>query len=199
MKCRKSTKTTPGAAKNDPKRSPRRPKKRSRTTRRKKDRTKTILGPSWTPPGPIPQVQTCPWGSIWEAKTAPKSIPKRSKIERKIKTKKKRSKTILDPSWGDLEPSWVPSWADLDPKIVLSPRAALVFQKSTFLQKSCLKTRLGPILGRFGSPKGVVLGDLLGIKLGQQRYGKVMRKNASSWTGLGGGASFCGWVTLARL
>ena len=47
----------------------------------------------------------------------------------KFKSQKKRSKTILGPSWGDLGPSWVPSWADLDLKIVLSPRAGLVFWK----------------------------------------------------------------------
>ena len=51
-------------------------------------------------PGPITQVQACPWGTIWDAKTAPKSIPKRSKIEAKIQDKKKRPKTILDPSRG---------------------------------------------------------------------------------------------------
>ena len=73
------------------------------------------------------------WGSILDAKTAPKSIRKRSKIEAKNQDEKNRSKTILDPSWGDLGPSWVPSWADLDLKIVLSPSVALVFfEKSHF-------------------------------------------------------------------
>ena len=47
-------------------------------------------------------------------------------------------------------------------------------------------------LGRFGWPKGVVLGGLLGLKLGQKRSRKVMRKKASSWPGLGGGGRDCG-------
>ena len=144
MKCRKSTKPTHRAPKNDPKTTPRRPKKRSRTTRRKKDRTKTILGPSWTPPGPICIAQPCPRGSILEAKTAPKSIRKRSKIEAKNQDEKNRSKTILDPSWGDLGPSWVPSWADLDLKIVLSPSVALVFSKNHFFDVKTDKTKKGP-------------------------------------------------------
>ena len=44
------------------------------------------------------------------AQNGPKSIHKRSKIEAKNQEAKNRSKTILDPSWGDLGPSWVPSW-----------------------------------------------------------------------------------------
>ena len=56
-----------------------------------------------------------------------------------------------------------------------------------FSNKYRFKTCLGSILGRFGRPKGVVLGGLLGLKLGQKRLGKVMRKKASSWSGLGGG------------
>ena len=154
MKCRKSTKPTHRAPKNEPKRSPRRPKKRSRTTRRKKDRTKTILGPSWISPGPIPQAQACPRGSILEAKTAPKSIPKRSKIETKNQDEKNRSKTILDPSWGDLGPSWVPSWADLDLKIVLSPSVALVFLKNHFSDVKTGRRRLWDQLWPTKAPKG---------------------------------------------
>ena len=100
-----STKTTPGAPKNDPKTTPKQPKKRPRTTKRKKDRTKTILGPSWTAPGPISTVQRRPRGSILEAKTAPKSIPKRSKIEEKNqgeKTDPRRSWIRLEAILGRL-------------------------------------------------------------------------------------------------
>ena len=56
-----------------------------------------------------------------------------------------------------------------------------------FLKQSRLKTGLGEILSRFGSPKGVVLGGLWRVKLDQKREGKVMQKKASSWPGLGGG------------
>ena len=82
-------KTGPEAAQNDPKRSLRRSKKRTQTTRRKKNRTKSIPRPSWTAPGPISTAQPPPPGAIWEAKTAPKSIPKRSKIEAKNQESKK--------------------------------------------------------------------------------------------------------------
>ena len=45
-----------------------------------------------------------PRGTIWEPKTTPEPTPKRSRIEAKIQDEKKRSKTILDPSSGDLGP-----------------------------------------------------------------------------------------------
>ena len=106
----RSFKRLPRARQNDLKRSLRGSKKRSQTARRKKDRTKTIPRPSWTHQGPISTAQRRPRGSIWEAKTAPKSIPKRSKIEAKIQDKKRRSKTILDPSWSDLGSILAPSW-----------------------------------------------------------------------------------------
>ena len=106
MNCRKSTKTTPGEPQNDPKTTPKRPKKRSRTTRRKKDRTKTILGPSWTAPGPICPLSMLSREVIWEAKTAPKSIPKLSKIEAKnqegAKTDPRRSRARLGAILGRL-------------------------------------------------------------------------------------------------
>ena len=64
------------------------------------------MGSSWTPPGPIPEVQACPRGSILEAKSTPKSIPKRSKIEVKIedeqKTDPRRSWTRLGAILGRL-------------------------------------------------------------------------------------------------
>ena len=97
-------KMTPKASQNDPKRHPRGPKKRSQTARRKKDRTKTIPRPSWTHHGPISTAQRRPPGSIWEAKTAPKPIPKRSKIEAKNEETKKAIQDDLGPVLGR---SWV--------------------------------------------------------------------------------------------
>ena len=38
-----------------------------------------------------------------------------------------------------------------------------MFLKNYVFEKSGLKTRLGTILGRFRSPKGVLLGGLLGV------------------------------------
>ena len=90
-------------AQDDQKSDPERQDEKRTEPRRSWDR----LGP---PPRARPQVRAHPRGSIWEAKTAPKSIPKRSKIEAKNQDEKNRSKTILDPSWGDLGPSWMLSW-----------------------------------------------------------------------------------------
>ena len=124
------SKTRPKATQDDPKRHPRGSKKRTRTARRKKDRTKTIPRPSWTAHQPICLVQRPPRGSIWEPKTAPKSIPKRTKIEVKNQDEKNRSKTILGPSWGDLGPSWVPSWG---------PRNALALRLPMFREHSLFR------------------------------------------------------------
>ena len=50
------------------------------------------------------------------------------------------------------------------------------FEKSTFSKKSGVKTRLGTILGRFGSPKGVVLGGLWGSSWGREGEGEAKAK-----------------------
>ena len=101
-------KTEPKATQDDPKRSPRGQKKRSRTARRKKSRTKTIPRPSWTAQGPNFLNSERSRGAIWEAKMAPKPIPKRSKIEAKIQDEKKETQDDLGPilqrSWVDLGP-----------------------------------------------------------------------------------------------
>ena len=131
---------------NDQKSDPEREDDKRTEPRRSQDR----LGSA--PRGPTP-VCTHPRGSIWEAKSAPKSIPKRSKIEAKNQDEKKRSKTILDPSWGDLGPSWVPSWADLDLKIVLSPSVALVFLKNPFFDVKTVRRRLWDQLWPTKAPK----------------------------------------------
>ena len=51
------------------------------------------------------------------------------KSKRKIKSQKNRSKTILDPSWGDLGSSWVPSW---DPGNALALRLPMFRENSLF-------------------------------------------------------------------
>ena len=105
-------KMAPGAPQNGPKRGRRWSKKRPQTARRKKNRTKTIPRPSWTAPGPISIAQPPPPGSIWEAKSAPKSTPKRSKIEAKNQESKKTIQDDLGPVLGR---SWAVSGAILGP------------------------------------------------------------------------------------
>ena len=112
MKCRKSTKTTPGAPQNDPKRSPRRPKKRSRTTRRKKDRTKTIPRPSWTAPSGRSTAICAPpglhLGGQNGTKIDPKTIKNRSEKSRDEKSDPRRSSTRLGAILGRFgAPSWM--------------------------------------------------------------------------------------------
>ena len=145
--------STPKRPQNETKTTPRRPKKRSRTTRRQENRTKTILGPSWTSPGPISTVQhssRAPLGSHFGSQNRSEND---TKSKRKFKRPKHRSKTILDPSWGDLGPSWVPSWADLDLKIVLSPSVALVFLKNHFFDVKTVRRRLWDQLWPTKAPK----------------------------------------------
>ena len=107
-----STKTTPGAPKNDPKTSPRGQKKRSRTTRRQENRTKTILGPSWIgPKGPNPSLPS-PLGRHLGGqngtKIDPKTIKNRSEKSRRKSTDPRRSWTRLGAILGRPGP---PSWA----------------------------------------------------------------------------------------
>ena len=97
-------KAGPEATQDDPKRSLGEPKNRTRTARRKKNRTKTIPRPSWTAPGPICLAQRPPPGAIWEAKSAPKRNHKRSKIEAKNQEAKKPIQDDLGPVLGR---SWV--------------------------------------------------------------------------------------------
>ena len=69
------------------------------------DDPKTVLDP---PGGGLPPVYRHPKGSIWEAKTALKPTPKRSKIEAKIQDEKKAIQGdlghVLERSWVDLGP-----------------------------------------------------------------------------------------------
>ena len=94
------------SARNDLKRSPRGPKKRTRTARRKEDRTKSIPRPSWTPQGPLNTAQRrsrgLHLGSHNGTKTKPKTIKNRSE---NLKEKK-----IQD----HLGPVLARSWVDLD-------------------------------------------------------------------------------------
>ena len=116
-------KNEPRRAQDDPKRGQRRPKTTLRGTQeaQKSDpesqdekrteprRSQDRLGP---PQGPICVPQRPPRGSIWEAKTAPKSIPKRSKIEAKNQESKKLIQDDLGPVLGR---SWAVLGAILGP------------------------------------------------------------------------------------
>ena len=122
MKCRKSTKTTPRAAKNNPKRSPRRPKTTPRGAQddqksdpERQDEKRTEPRRSWDRLGP----PRCRFAHYPCAPRSPFGRPKRhqnraqndQKSKRKFKTKKRRPKTILDTSWSDLGPILGSIWA----------------------------------------------------------------------------------------
>ena len=113
----------------------------------------------WSPKG-------CQKGALWGAKTELKTTKNRSKNHLE---KRSRFRSLLRPSWDDLEPILAASWAVLGVKIVLWLQRRSFFEKSTFSNKSGVKTRLGTILGRSGSPKGVVLGGQKGPKRHQKR------------------------------
>ena len=139
----------PKLPKNDSKRHPRGSKKRSQTARRKKDRTNTIPRPSWTA-----QVPICPRSmrsreAIWDPKTAPKSIPKRSKIEAKIQDDEK---AIQD----DLGPVLERSWVDLGPILgsILSKNhwKTYCFVKNRFFEGKSVRRRFRDQLGPKKAP-----------------------------------------------
>ena len=71
------------------------------TKRTEPSRSQDCFGPTH---GPISPVQRSPPGSIWEAQTATKSIPKRAEIEAKIEEQKTSIQDDLGPV---LERSWV--------------------------------------------------------------------------------------------
>ena len=64
--------------------------------------------------------------------------------------KRRLLKIDLEPSWVDLGSSWVPP--EGQNRAVAA--VALVILKIVVFETSCLKRRLGPILGRFGGPRG---------------------------------------------
>ena len=116
----------PRRAQDDPRRGLRRPKTTLRGTQegQKSDpesqdekkaeprRSQDRLGP---PMAPKRSLLWNPLGAIWDPKTAPKSIPKRSKIEAKIQDEKKATQDdlgpILERSWVDLGPILGSIWA----------------------------------------------------------------------------------------
>ena len=150
MKCRKSTKTTPGAPQNDPKTTKNATPNDKTTREPNQDDFKTVLDAPKVPEHRYLHTPGGPFGRPNRHQNGTKNDPK---TKRKFKRQKRRSKTILDPSWGDLGPSWVPSWADLDLKIVLSPRAALVFLKNHFFDVKTVRRRLWDQLWPTKAPK----------------------------------------------
>ena len=160
----KTSQNDPKIAQHDPKRGQKRPKTTPRGAQKDEksestpqDKKRSEPRRSWDRLGP----PRCRFAHYRCAPRSPFGRPKRhqnrsqndQKSKRKIKRQKNRSKTILDPSWGDLGPSWVPSWADLDPKIVLSPRAALVFLKNHLFDVKTVRRRLWDQLWPTKAPK----------------------------------------------
>jgi hypothetical protein len=68
------------------------------------------------------------FGSPWGPMRAPKRSLKTTKKQCENRCKKRwHVATVVRPTWGDLGPMLVPSWATRRVKIVLSPRAGLIF------------------------------------------------------------------------
>ena len=119
----------PRRAQDDPKRGQRRPKTTLRGTQegQKSDpesqdekrteprRSQDRLG---LPTGRFAQFSRPPRGSIWDPKTVQNRSNNDSKSKRKLKTKKRRPKTILDPSWSDLGSILASSWGHFGPKTI---------------------------------------------------------------------------------
>ena len=138
----KTTQNGPKRPQDGPKRDPRRPKttprgaqddqkKRSRTTRRKKDRTKTILGPSWTPPGPICTAQPCFGVPCWR----PKRHQNRSENDQKSKRKIKRQKSHPRRSWTRLGAILGRSWPHLEVNFGQKPLENVMFREQSLFRR----------------------------------------------------------------
>ena len=123
----------PGAPKNDPKTTTKRPQDDQKRDPERQDEKRTEPRRSWDrlgpPQGRFPKFRRAPGGPFGRPKRHQNRSQNDQKSKRKIKSQKNRSKTILDPSWGDLGPSWVPSWG---PGNALALRLPMFREKSLF-------------------------------------------------------------------
>ena len=146
---------------NDPRSAQKRPQEEPKTTKKAIPNDKTTREPNQddfktvldAPKGPEHRYLRTPRAPFGRPNRHQNGTKNDAKTKRKFKRQKNRSKTILDPSWGDLGPSWVPSWADLDLKIVLSPSVALVFLKNHFFDVKTVRRRLWDQLWPTKAPK----------------------------------------------
>ena len=122
-------KSEPRRAQDDPKRGQRRPKTTLRGTQeaQKSDpepqdekrteprRSQDRLGP---PRCRFAHYPCAPGRSFGRPKRHQNRSQNDQKSKRKFKTKKRRPKTILDPSWSDLGSILAPSWGHFGPKTI---------------------------------------------------------------------------------
>ena len=83
-KFQNDTKTRPKTHQNDSKRHPRGQKSDPKSQDQKRTEPRRSQGRLGSPRGGVPPVYPHPRGAIWEAKSAPKSIPKQLKTEANI-------------------------------------------------------------------------------------------------------------------
>ena len=114
----------------------------------------SVLAPSWAPQG-----------DIWEAKTAPKPIPKRLKIEAKIEEAKKAIQDDLGPV---LERSWAVLGAILGrlgpQNRALALGGARFFENRLFGENEGSRGDLGRSWVDLGRPRGVKMRAEEGLK-----------------------------------
>ena len=139
---------------NDPRSAPKRPQDDQKSDPERQDDKRTEprrfqdrLGSA--PRGPTP-VCPHPWGSIWKAKTAPKSIPKRSKIEAKNEESKK---SIQDDLGSVLRRSWAVLGAILGPWKRPKHYACRCFVKIHFFDVKTIQRRSWDQLWPIKAPK----------------------------------------------
>ena len=132
-----------------------------------------FLDPSWAPKGRQDGAQD----ETWRPQDDPRghqdgTQDDQNRSENRLQ-KRSRLRTVLRPSWGDLGPILAPSWGHFWWFCI---GFCTISWKSTFSKKSRFKTRLGPILGRFGWPKGSsweALGSQVGgKKVSRSRLGR---------------------------
>ena len=134
---------------NDPRSAQKRPQNDQKSDPERQDEIKNEPRRSWdrlgSPPQARPQARAHPRGSIWEAKTVPKSIPKRSKIEEKNQEVKK---PIQDDLGSVLRRSWAVLGAILGPWKRSGTTPADVSWTFTFSMLRRFEDGLGTNFGR---------------------------------------------------
>ena len=122
---------------NDHRTAQKRPQEEPKTTKKAIPNDKTTREPNQDdfktvldrPQGAQPQFGVTPGGPFGKPNRHQNGTKNDAKTKRKIQRPKNRSKTILDPSWGDLGPSWVPSWG---PGNALALRLPMFRENSLF-------------------------------------------------------------------
>ena len=126
------------------------------------------------------------WGGFWGPKIDQNRTQNASKIKTFSRAKKMLFKSLLKPSWADLDPFLTPSWTQ---KTSFRIGICSISWKITFLENWTLQTDLGTILGRFWAnlapnmaPKWHPKTTKKRTKKQHEKRTKTTTKKSATWT-----------------